>query len=163
MAKYSLSTLSEEQSFFSDYFLTGIRSATEGFRFCHLMNQYLGLNLRRVLELDIPIVSAGKRKKSERTLFDEYFKEESQPEPYYFPVYKEDIPFSECSYFLYDNRCKERLLIPEKKEIDFFLLIPYSCKLQPHEWMDAFAGMNEIEWARMIEINSLGSKVNFIF
>src|SRR5690606_18283405 len=99
----------------------------------------------RVSELDICLFLEAGKKRLSNTLFDQYFEQEHKPETYYFSVYKEDLPFSECSYFLYNNRYKDRLLIPEKKEVDFFFLIPHSAAMQPEEWQDQFSKIKEIQ------------------
>jgi len=163
MAKFSLSTTAEEQSFFNDYFLIGIRSALKDYRFCWTLNRCLGLNLSRTPALDIHLFGAQGKKPLSNTLFDHYFEQENKPGTYYFSVYKEDLFFSECSYFLYNNRCEDQLLIPEKKEVDFFFLVPWSANVPSKEWLSLLADVKDIQWSKLIEINSLKSKINFIF
>lgn len=99
MAKYTL-VLEEEYNFD----LIGLCSHQQDYRVCWSINKHLELGLEKSME---PFVVYGKKNTviSSHSL---YFYEEKE---------------RGLSYFLIKNRALGKFLIPEKSQIDFFLII----------------------------------------
>jgi hypothetical protein len=96
-----------------NFILIGIACQNRDYRLCHELNGKLGIELRR--ESDYEIFN-GKRMEKVSFSFYRYETEEDD------------------QYYLFSNKGKLGLLIPEQKQIDFYLMIKEQVKR-----------MNEIE------------------
>lgn len=75
--------------------------------------------------------------------------------------YRDDI--SRTDYNLINNRNGSEFLIPEKKELDFFLLIKGHIEInQIEQILEKIKNIQEVQIAFEIEVNQLRSKENLI-
>src|SRR5215217_3899296 len=99
MAKTVLKFDSDEEF---DFLLIGIVCQHKDYRLCHELNQKLGLKLVREKDYEVSIA-----KRMNPALFS-FFKFEND---------EQDL------FYVFENKGKHALLIPEQKQIDFFLMI----------------------------------------
>lgn len=161
MAKILLNTEAFEAEFFSGTLLYALGAAgIKDYRMCWNLNQYLGLCFCRKPELDIAILHKMAARAIPASLFDAYIEERNRL--FYFPVFCHEISGVDAVIYLYSNRCEERVLIPELKSADFFLLIPQTAEAPEKEWLPHCETMPGISWIREIALENLRSRRNFI-
>lgn len=102
MAKTILKFDSDEEF---DFLLIGIVCQHKDYRLCHELNRKLKLNLVREKDYEVNIA-----KRMHPALFS-FFRYENE---------ERDL------FFIFENKGKHSLLIPEQKQVDFFLMIKES-------------------------------------
>ncbi|MCO4293413.1 IPExxxVDY family protein [Solitalea sp. MAHUQ-68] len=129
-------------SFDFDFTLIGISAPTRDYRLCWFLNKELSLNLVKTED----IILTNKTN-----------------EEIYFSKYHQYFEESEQDYFLLTNKGTEGFLVPEHKEIDFFLLI-HNLNYQT-ERDTLLSKINKIsitQTAFFIDANKLKSKENLL-
>lgn len=100
-----------------NFLLIGICCSSKDYRLGYELNKALGLSLKKVK--DITLGSTAKAKKNEINLLSE---EGNNDVPSY-SVYVYQHPNTGLVYNVIANKSSGNLLIPEKKECDYFLMI----------------------------------------
>lgn len=160
MPKNVLDIAPYEADFFENTWLFAIAApGSRNYQIAWLLNLAFGLCLCRKSELDVSLVLH--RKKKGLTLFDH--EEGPSSETIYFPVFQHAIQFAESSVFLYTNKNSESRLIPEIKDADVFLLVPFDFGINKEELTTAFHRIPEFQWTKEVDINTLKSKSNLTF
>lgn len=126
-----------------DFTLIGIITPARVYRLCWLLNRRLKMDLAR--EEDLLLKKAGE-------------------EELYFPKYYYYIEESETDFYLLANKGNEGFLIPEQKEIDFFMLI-YNLPggKEAGTLTKKIRGIPEVQSAFLVEAAALRSKENLLF
>jgi len=108
--KYTLSSSSDE-----DFQLIGIASQLRDYRLCHQLNKKLYLHLEKLDDLNAETAQEG--------TFGN------------FPFFHYRKPENYIDFFLIANKSAEGILLPDLKEVDYFLVIhgPF-----PNESLDRF-------------------------
>jgi hypothetical protein len=161
MARIVLNTEAFEVGFFSNMLLYGLEAAgLQDYHLCWQLNHYLGLRFCRKPDQDIVIFNKADDRPRAGTLFESDIEPESSLS--YFPVFQHDLAGMDAAALLYNNRCEGRVLIPELKSVDYFLLIPQTPDAWEKEWLPYCERLPGISWLQAIGLNSLRSKRNFI-
>ncbi|UKJ07454.1 IPExxxVDY family protein [Solitalea lacus] len=130
-------------SFDYDFTLIGISAPTRDYRFCWFLNKELSFNL--IKTDDIILLNKAN-------------------EEIYFSRYHQFFEESEQDYFLIGNKGISGYLIPERKEIDFFLLIHnLNYQSERDALLQQINKMSITQTAFFIDANKLKSKENFLF
>ncbi len=142
-----------------DYSLVGIHSTEEDYRLAFLLNQHLNTKLTRYkINLDF------KDSDAEFPLFE--FKDENSYINYYLinNKHKQFVHNQENAGLFGGNYSTISYLIPEKKNIDFFLKIE-GCYRESFikNLIDKLNALNQIITSYSIEITTLKSKDHLIF
>ena len=127
-----------------DFILIGIACQHKDYRLCHELNSSFGISLKRE-EKDYEIFN-GKRMENLSFSFYSYSNED------------------EDCYFLMTNKGKQGLLIPEQKQIDYFLMIRENVKrINQSELINSMKQINIILGIFKMEPKNLKSRENLIF
>ena len=136
-AKFVLDTDAMHEEFFSDTSLIGIVCALPPYRFCGLMNTCFDLKLTRDCESDICVKT-------------------SQNISYYFALYRNHVPMNSNKFSVYELKREKQSLLPELKQLDYLFMIQGpNAEEDARQYIDALRGINEIQLARMIELEKL--------
>ena len=100
-----------------NFLLIGLCCVSKDYRLCYEINKKLGLSLKKVDDIVL-----GASRKANRRELELLVKEEVRLEASY-SVYVFRHPNTGLIYNVIANKSKGKLLIPEKKECDFFLMI----------------------------------------
>jgi hypothetical protein len=133
-----------EEDYDFDFKLYGISCHSKDYRLCWSMNNSLGLKLEKE-EAEIELITKKSDGKSAHAVFS-YFCEELQNQ-----------------FYLLVNRTSNGLLIPEKPQADYLLMIKESYELNPNEILTKIKSIPFVLTAFAIEVESLKSKKNLIF
>ena len=144
--EYNLSVLNKKilrVNYDFDFALIGIISPMRAYRLCWFLNNQLKMNLEREEDL---------------------FLKNEQEEEMFFPKYYFYIEESETDFYLLSNKGTDGYLIPEQKEIDFFMLI-YNLPERDGGAMLAkkIKLIQEIQSAFILDPNKLRSRENLLF
>lgn len=124
-----------------DFFLIGI--------FCHHKDYRLAWMLNKYLELDLS-------KSKDYIMFN---KEQEQK----FSMYVDYIDNQELYYYLISNRGENGLLIPERKDVDYFLMVDGLIETSKKgELVRKIRELNEVLSAMEINPAQLNSKQNLL-
>lgn len=127
-----------------DFVLIAITAPLKDYRLCFKINKELHVDLRRVDDLELIFTA--------------------EDEPFYFSRYCFTEPDNETGFNLLANKGSEGFLIPEMKQVDFFLLIHNY--IDSGELKEVIAGLNripEVAVAAEVDPKKLKSKENLIF
>lgn len=161
MARIVLNTEAFEAEFFSDMLLYGLGAAgLRDYRLCWQLNHYFGLQFCRKPDQDIVIFHKPASRPQAGSLFESYMEEGNSLS--YFPVFQHDLAGMDAAALLYNNRCGDRVLIPELKSVDYFLLIPQTPEAWEQEWLTRCGSLPGVSWIQEIGLDALKSKRNFI-
>jgi len=97
-----------------DFILIGIACQHKDYRLCHELNAALGIDLIRENDYEI---------------FNEKRMEKISFAFYHYPTIEED------DYYLFANKGRQGLLIPEQKQIDYFLMIRENVRRLDESWL----------------------------
>ena len=126
-----------------DFILIGIVSTFRDFRICRDINTTLELELQRGSDYTI---LDGKRDTELAFSFFEYNTEQ------------------EDQYFVISNKTEEGLLIPERKQLDYFLLIkPGMTPIDPTEIIKHLQTVAGFQAVFTLDVRTLKSKGNLLF
>lgn len=138
MAKYKL--LLEDDFSFD---LIGICSSNADYRLSWGINKELNIELRKTTDLSIHVKKEGDHYYS----FYEFYDEEEHVE-----------------YYLIKNVSNNyRRLIPEKDQIDYFLMIKNNMTLEINDILTSLKGIDTILTAFIFDPDELKSKSNLVF
>ncbi len=127
-----------------DFVLLAITSQLKDYVFCFKINKQLGTDFCKVTDLELPF-NAG----------DEIF---------YFSRYFYLIPESESELYILANKGTEGFLVPEMKNVDFFLLIRnYIDEDDLKAIINKLNKLPEVLVAVELDPKKLKSKENLIF
>lgn len=133
-------TLSFEENF--DFFLIALSSHVKDYRICWSINQCLSIGLKKAENLELKL----KNEIIGFSLYDFYLEEEMK------------------EYFLIGNRCPKGFLIPEKKQVDYFLIVKGPIKkAEKSHILSCLKQQSIILQAFELNTNELKSKKNLIF
>ena len=140
MAKKILRTgISDEY----DFKLIGIVCQYKEYRLCHFLNQRLSIRLHRAE--DYEIMKPQNRQKLS------------------FSLYTFD-PDEQVHYFLFANKTSGGILIPEHKNMDYFLVIKdYQNRLDDDWLLNAIKEIPLVLGAYLVQADLLRSKENLVF
>lgn len=161
MAKLVLSTEDVEEDFFSDCRLLAIGAALPGYTLCWWLNEVCDFNFVREPEMDICVRESKVAASRTGSLFDDVG--EQQPDLFYFPVYKHNLPYYEASVLLYANTVANRKLVPDLRFADYLMLIPFASYIEPGK--DVYSNLSDIpdiSWVREVDLEPLRFKRNLI-
>lgn len=126
-----------------DFILIGIACQHKDYRLCHELNNALSIALARGNDYEI---FNGKR--MEKVSFSFYRFENNE----------------EDQYFLFSNKGKQGLLIPEQKQIDFFLMIRENVKrIAETEIINRVKDVKVVLGVFKIDTKNLKSRENLVF
>lgn len=126
-----------------DFILVGIACQYKDYRLCHDLNTGLNISLQR--EKDYEIFN-GKRMENIRFSFYRYVNDEDD------------------HYYLFSNKGRPGLLIPEQKQIDYFLMVrENSQRIQLPELMNRLKEIKVILGTFIMEPKNLKSRENLLF
>lgn len=139
MAKHTLLIEAEY-----DYQLIGIASHHVDYRLCWAINEGIGINLAKASE---PFMVSGKKGNvvSEHSLF-EYFDEDNLTE-----------------FYLIKNKNLTKFLIPEKPQIDYFLVIRENFSIEIDEFLIKLKSISSILTAFEFDPTEFKSSEHLIF
>lgn len=158
MAKLTLDNYSIENEFFEGKRLLGIAAPTiPDYRFCWMLNKYLGLQFERKPEMDIIMEISHKNKKMPNDLFAAVMNQPKK-ERHYFPVYAHEVSNSDFSVLLYCNRVNNNRLIKKVVAADFFILFPDNPFISEFEKINSCHSLKAITWVKEIDPKTLPSK-----
>ena len=100
-----------------NFLLMGLCCVSKDYRLCYEINNKMGLSLKKVDDI---VLGASKRTKGDEL---DLLLEEDMGDIKRYSVYIYKHPNTGLIYNVVSNKCKGNLLIPEKKECDFFLMI----------------------------------------
>jgi uncharacterized protein with NRDE domain len=136
-----MSTTKLEFEYDYDFFLIGI--------FCHFKDYRLAWSINRNLDFDL-------EKQSDYVL-------ELKDQEQRFSAYNFHIESQDLYYYLLNNRSEHGLLIPEKKDVDYFLLVDGLVESSKKgELIKEIRGLNEVLSAVEINPQQLNSKQNLL-
>jgi len=144
--EYNLSALNKKilrVNYDFDFSLLGIITPMRAYRLCWFLNKQLEMNLEREEDLLL---------------------KNEQDEEMFFPKYYFYIEESETDFYLLGNKGTDGFLIPEQKEIDFFMLV---YNLPDRDGGAALAKkiktLQEVQSAFTMDPRKLRSKENLLF
>ncbi|MGV3683984.1 MAG: IPExxxVDY family protein [Daejeonella sp.] len=127
-----------------DFVLIAITTQLRDYMLCYKINKQLGTDFTKINDLEM--------------LFS------TDEELFYFSRYFYMIPESETEFYVLANKGTEGFLVPEMKQVDFFLLIRNY--IDKDELRDILSGLNrisEVLVAAEVDPRKLKSKENLIF
>ncbi len=140
MAKTILKLDNDDQF---DFTLIGIACQHKDYRLCHELNT--SLNIELVRENDFEIFN-GKRMEKIAFSFYRYKTEDDD------------------QYFLFSNKSKQGFLIPEQKQIDFFLMIRENVnRLNETEFINGLKKLKVVLGIFKLDPKKLKSRDNLLF
>jgi hypothetical protein len=127
-----------------DFALIGICSHEKDYRICWALNNKLGFELKKTEELEI--------------------KEKKLDEPSMFSMYVYESPEQYIGYYVIANRSENGLLVPEHKQVDYFLMVKGAVTdEQVGALIRQLREVNLVLTAYEIDPNQLKSKQNLLF
>jgi len=125
-----------------DFILIGILCQHKDYRLCHELNQALKLNLVREKDYEVSMV-----KRMNPALFS-FFKFENDDQ---------DL------YYVFENKGPHAMLVPEQKQIDFFLMIKENFqRLQLADLLGQVKQIPIVLGAYAIDVRTLKSRDYFL-
>ncbi|UTW64156.1 IPExxxVDY family protein [bacterium SCSIO 12741] len=136
-----MSTSKLEFEYDYDFFLIGIYCHHRDYRLAWSLNRHLGLDLKK----------------------DNDYKLKSGEEFQYFPLYTFFVESQDLYYYLVGNRGENGWLIPEKKDVDYFLIVEGLFERSKKEILtQGIAKLKEVLTAVEIDPESLNSRQNLL-
>jgi len=127
-----------------DFVLIGICSHEKDYRICWALNNKLGFDLKKTEELEI--------------------KEKKLAEPSLFSMYAYENAEQYTAYYVIANRSQNGLLVPEQKQVDYFLVVKGTMTdEQVDELVKQLRETSLVLTAYEIDPNQLKSKQNLLF
>ena len=128
-----------------DFAVLGIVSAAPSYKLCHFINSETSMCFERNEE-DFSILLKG------------------QEEPTIFSKFNFTPPNSEYYFSLIQNKGSNAYLVPEKKELDYFVIISedYPPKV-PQEVKNELAKLKDVQAVFLLPTEKIKSKENLIF
>jgi hypothetical protein len=126
-----------------DFTLIGVIAGVKDYRLCWFLNKEIHLNLEKT---------------------DDIILGNSENNEIYFSCYRYFVEEGEIEYFLMANKGSEGYLIPERKEIDFFLLLNnLNHKADIDQLLSSIIKINIVQTALVLDVTKLKSKENLLF
>jgi len=162
MPKLTLDNRLVEEAFFEGQCLTGIAApAVPDYRFCWMLNHYLGMRFERCPDLDVVLrPTPGRQPLPAGGLFAPLPQKPSSR--IFFPVYRHENRDSGLSVLLYGNRCAADRLIKEVKGVDFFMLLPDNPFMPELERIKTCDRLQGVLWMKEIDLQAIPSKAALI-
>lgn len=136
-----MSTTKLEFDYDYDFFLIGV--------YCHHKDYRLAWSINKNLDFDL-------------TKTEDYMlilKEQEQ----LFSMYTDYVDSQDLSYYLLSNRCETGFLIPERKDVDYFLIVEGLFESSGKgRLVEGIRGLKEVLSAVEIVPNQLNSKQNLL-
>lgn len=133
-----------EIEFDYDFVLIGICSHEKDYRICWAINNKLGFDLKKTDDLEIK-----DKKLTENSLFS---------------MYVHENPDEFIEYYVIANRGANGLLVPEQKQVDYFLLIRGTVSTEQVEALvKQMRELSMVLTAYEIDPSQLKSKQNLLF
>lgn len=127
-----------------DFVLIALTTSLKDYRICYLINKYLNFNFVRQddLKLDIGLMGG----------------------PALFSLYKHSWEATETDFYFIGNKGSDGYLIPEMREVDYFILIRnYIDEDDLEQLISALNKIPEIVAAVKIEPKKIKSRENLLF
>ena len=124
-----------------DFMLIGISSGSKDFKLCHFLNVALGKNFVRTGDHELIM---GKNNSSVQ--FSKFVFDDEQGH----------------NYILVGNKSNDVYLIPELKNMDYFLLIQPSASIEANGLLEQINAIDLVQAVFLIDVNTLKSKYNFL-
>jgi len=126
-----------------DFLLIGIICHQKDYRLCHELNRKLSLELSRQNDYEL---RTPKRMNPAKFALFKYENED------------EDV------YYIFSNKGKDDLLIPEQHQVDYFLMIQENFKrIEIQDLINEIRNINLVLGAYPIDIKTLKSREHFLF
>jgi len=127
-----------------DFELVSLISPLRDYRLCHQINRHLHLDFVR--RNDLEITSEKKRSQSQFPVF----------------TYEDEVNF--LQYFFIGNKCAGANLIPEMRQVDYFLMMRGDAAgIVKTDIMHRLKELSDIQTLFEVDPKSLKSKNNLIF
>lgn len=127
--------------FYEDSVLLGLISFAKAYRFCWLINSFLGFDFK--MDVDKEIISMKKTR------------------TYYFPVYNHYDNLTNTEHFLYCNKYEGEFLLPEFKHLDFIWIIKGDSDFS--DIVPIIKLIPEIQFSVPIKLNQIHNKEHLVF
>ncbi|HEX8545431.1 MAG TPA: IPExxxVDY family protein [Cytophagaceae bacterium] len=125
-----------------DFVLIAITSQLKDYMLCFKLNKQLNINFYKIDELVI----------------------ESNAKDIFFSRYQYQLPESETDVYLLANKGDQGYLVPEMKQVDYFIIIRnYISEEEVEQFVDSINKLPEVLVAVEVEPRKLKSKENLIF
>lgn len=133
-----------EDDFFYDSSFIGIGCPLPSYRLCTMLNQSLGLVLRRKAEHDICIKKKGKQ-------------------DLYFPLYCYDVPLNGTKHIFYQLKVDNARLLPELKQLDYLWKIQSTAPEQDAaDFVQLLRNITDVQLAQIIAPDHLVNIKNLL-
>lgn len=161
MSKITLDLHVIEKEFFAERRLVGIAApATPDYRFCWILNHYLGMQFERKPDWDISSELMVSKKVTYSDLFAQI--NFGFPDQQFYSVYQHIVQGSELSVLLYNNQSEGNRLIQEMKSVDFFILFPDNASIPEFEKIFSCRQLSCVTWFKEIDWKYLASRSAFV-
>jgi hypothetical protein len=140
MPVFNLNTVHEVKEFYQETSFLGLISSTKDYRFCWLLNQYLGIDFK--LNIDKEVESMKKKR------------------PYFFSVYDYFDTLKWCQFDLYTNKYEGEFLLPEFKHIDFLWVIKGDSNF--NDLMPMIRNIPEVQFTMNIHLDMIKNREHLI-
>jgi hypothetical protein len=128
-----------------DFALIAITTPLKDYRICYFINKQLNFNLKKITDLAVDIYQGN-------------------TEPVYFSNYHFQWEATETDFFFIANRGSDGLLIPEMREVDYFLLIKnFIDETDLNAIVSGLNRITEILAAVKIDPKKIKSRENLLF
>jgi hypothetical protein len=128
-----------------DFVLIAINTPLKDYRVCHFINKYLNFDLKKINDLEVDIYQAT-------------------AEPALFSIYHYQWETTETDFYFIANKGSDGLLIPEMREVDYFLMIKnFIDDTDQNTIISSLNRIPEIMAAVKIEPKKIKSRENLLF
>jgi len=126
-----------------DFLLIGIICQQKDYRLCHELNRKLSLELTRQEDYEL---KTPKRMNAAK-----------------FPLFKYENDDGDV-FFIFSNKEKDDLLVPEQHQVDYFFMIQENFKrIELQDLINAIREINLVLGAYPIDVKNLKSREHFLF
>ncbi|GAA4301530.1 IPExxxVDY family protein [Compostibacter hankyongensis] len=143
--RFTLNTALLEEDFFDMTWLIGILAPIADYRLCWQLNRALGVNFRVNNDLEISLISKGKK--------------------CYFTVFEFTEPVKSVAHYLYNNHSKAEFLLPELRNIDYLWLLKgdYYRQGDVQELMERIRRVEGVQLVNLLDPAGLKHRQHLIF
>lgn len=128
-----------------DFVLIAITTSLKDYRACYFINKCLNFDFKRIPDLPVDIYP-------------------STIEPAFFSIYHHQWETTETDFYFIANKGTEGLLIPEMREIDYFLMVRnYIDETDLNHLLSSLNHIDEIITAVKIDPKKIKSHENLLF
>ncbi|MBS7566614.1 IPExxxVDY family protein [Mucilaginibacter sp. Bleaf8] len=128
-----------------DFALIAITAPLRDYRLCYFINKYLNFDFKKIPDLAVDIY-------------------QGTIEPAHFSIYHTHWETTETDFYLIANKGSDGLLIPEMREVDYFLMIRnFIDEIDLNRIISSLNRIQEILAAVKIDPKKIKSRENLLF